>query len=49
MGFSLPITATRVYFDIVPDGGSIDLIYEINIENSEAGVIDYHLDIRAKE
>lgn len=45
----LTVTATRVYFDIVPDGGSIDLIYEINIENSEAGVIDYHLDIRAKE
>ena len=45
----LTVTATRVYFDIVPDGGTIDLVYEINIENSESGVIDYHLDIRAKE
>jgi hypothetical protein len=37
-----------VVFDIVSDGGFIDLSYNINIENSEAGVIDYHLDIRAK-
>lgn len=44
----LTIKATRVYYDIVPDGGTIDLVYEISIENTEAGVIDYHLDIRAK-
>ena len=30
------------------NGGTIDLVYEICIENTEAGVIDYHLDIRAK-
>ena len=45
----LAVKATRVVFDIVSDGGFIDLSYNINIENSEAGVIDYHLDIRAKE
>ena len=45
----ITVTATRVYYDIVPDGGTIDLVYEINIENTEAGIIDYHLDIRAKE
>ena len=44
----LTINATRVYYDIVPDGGTIDLVYEICIENTDAGVIDYHLDIRAK-
>ena len=44
----LTINATRVYYDIVPDGGTIDLVYEICIENTEAGVIDYHLDNRAK-
>ncbi|MDO5401691.1 MAG: DUF1934 domain-containing protein [Eubacteriales bacterium] len=44
----LTVTATHVFFDIVPDGGVVDLSYEINIENSEAGIIDYHLDIRAK-
>lgn len=42
----LTVKATRVFFDIVEDGGVIDLSYNITIENSEAGVIDYHLDIR---
>ncbi|MCI5483633.1 MAG: DUF1934 domain-containing protein [Clostridiales bacterium] len=44
----ISVKATRVFFDIVEDGGSIDLVYNIVIENTEAGVIDYHLDIRAK-
>lgn len=43
------VQATRVFYDIVPDGGTIDLVYNIAIENTESGVIDYHLDIRAKE
>ena len=42
------VRATSVIYDIVPDGGMIDLVYQINIENTEAGEIDYHLDIRAK-
>lgn len=42
------VRATSVIYDIVPDGGTIDLVYQINIENTEAGEIDYHLDIRAK-
>ena len=42
------VQATRVVFDLVPDGGFLDLVYNIAIENSLAGVIDYHLDIRAK-
>lgn len=44
----ITVQATFVYFDLVPDGGVIDLTYNIDIENSAAGVIDYHLDIRAK-
>ena len=44
----LSVKATYVFFDIVSDGGVIDLSYDINIENSEAGVIDYHLVIQAK-
>ena len=44
----LTVNATHLFYDIVPDGGVIDIIYTINIENTEAGVIDYHLDIRAK-
>ena len=45
----LTVKATRVYYDIVPDGGTIDLVYSIDIENSAGGVIDYHLDIWPKE
>ena len=44
----ITVQATFVSFDLVPDGGVIDLTYNIDIENSAAGVIDYHLDIRAK-
>ena len=44
----LSVQATSVYYDIVPDGGVIDLVYNISIEHAQAGVIDYHLDIRAK-
>ena len=44
----LSVKATSVFYDIVPDGGVIDLSYNIEIENTQAGVIDYHLDIRAK-
>ena len=44
----ISVNANRLFFDIVEDGGTIDLVYNIIIENTEAGVIDYHLDIRAK-
>ncbi len=44
----LSVKASFVYFDIVSDGGTIDLSYDISIENTQAGQIDYHLDIRAK-
>ena len=44
----MTVTAKLVFFDIVPDGGVIDLVYDIEIENSAAGTVDYHLDIRAK-
>lgn len=44
----LSVKASRVFYDIVSDGGVIDLVYRIEIENTEAGEIDYHLDIRAK-
>ena len=44
----MTVTAKRVFFDIVPDGGMIDLVYSIEIENSAAGLVEYHLDIRTK-
>lgn len=44
----MAVTAKQVFFDIVPDGGMIDLSYSVEIENSAAGLVEYHLDIRAK-
>lgn len=44
----LTVCATRVEANITPQGGSIDLTYNIEIEHSAAGVIAYHLDIQAK-
>ena len=40
--------ANRVMADICHDGGMIDLIYTIELEQSASGTIDYHLDIRPK-
>ena len=45
----LSVCATFVYYDITPAGGAIDLQYSIEIEQTAAGVIDYHLDIRTIE
>ena len=44
----IAVCAQFLYFDITPDGGMVDLVYSIDIENSGCGTVDYHLDIRAK-
>ena len=44
----ITVEAKFMYVDITPAGGSIDLVYAIDIENTACGEIDYHLDIRAK-
>ncbi len=42
------VCAEYLFFDIVPDGGVIDIVYKLEIEHDSAGTVDYHLDIRAK-
>ena len=42
----ITVCATNIFFDLTPEGGFIDLVYDIEIEKSEAGTVDYHLDIR---
>ena len=44
----ISVCAKRILADICPDGGMIDLIYDIELEQTAAGSIDYHLDIRPK-
>lgn len=43
------VCASQVCYDMTPQGGFIDLVYEIEIENAATGQIDYHLDVRAVE
>lgn len=45
----ITVCASKVEFDITEKGGTIDLTYGIEIEQSQAGVIEYHLDIKAME
>jgi uncharacterized beta-barrel protein YwiB (DUF1934 family) len=49
-GFAMMITvcASKVSFDLTEEGGTVDLIYRIEIEQSAAGTIIYHLDVKAK-
>ena len=44
----ITVCAKHLFFDIVPDGGVVDILYTIEIENNAAGTVDYHLEIRAK-
>ena len=44
----LSVKATRVEYDLTEEGGTVDLSYRIEIEQSSAGTIDYHLEIRRK-
>ena len=44
----LTVCATRVSFDLSEEGGIVDLVYNIEIEQNAAGVIDYHLEINRK-
>ena len=44
----LTVETTSLFYDIVPAGGSIDLVYKVSIENAQTGEIEYPLDIRAK-
>ena len=41
----ITVCASKMEVDLTEDGGIIDLIYGIEIEQSTAGVIDYHLEI----
>lgn len=44
----ITVCASRVQYDIGENGGTIDLTYAIEIEQSAAGCIEYHLDIQTK-
>lgn len=44
----ITVCATKLVHDITENGGTVDLTYGIDIEQSAGGMVEYHLDIRAK-
>lgn len=44
----LSVCAKKISAAITEDGGTLDLSYAIEIEQTDAGVIDYHLQISPK-
>lgn len=44
----MAVCATMVRYDLSETGGTVDMTYGIDIEQSTAGVVEYHLDVRAK-
>ena len=42
----ITVCATKVRWELSESGGTLDLSYGIEIENSATGTIDYHLDVR---
>ncbi len=44
----ISVMATKIRGNITPEGGVIDLVYQIEIEQSAMGTVDYHLDIQPK-
>jgi len=44
----ITVCAKRIWAQLDENGGVIDLVYAIEIENSAAGEIDYHLTISPK-
>lgn len=44
----ISVCATAISWELSQDGGTVDLKYKIEIEQSAAGYVDYHLEIRSK-
>ncbi len=44
----ITVNATKICADLSEQGGTVDLCYDIQIEQTAAGKIEYHLEIKAK-
>lgn len=42
------VCAQQIEASLCDRGGNVDLVYTVEIEHGEAGLVEYHLDIRAK-
>lgn len=44
----LTVCARQISASICENGGMVDLVYDIEIEHTEAGIVEYHLEINPK-
>ena len=44
----ITVCAAQVDHNLTPFGGTVDLVYAIEVEQSAAGLVEYHLDITPK-
>lgn len=44
----ISVCAQRLEYQLSEKGGTVDLTYGIDIENSGGGIVEYHLDIKVK-
>ncbi len=44
----ISVCASRVSWELNRQGGTVDLQYQIEIEQSETGTVEYHLDVKPK-
>ena len=44
----ITVCAKQIEASLGDQGGNVDLVYSVEIEHGEAGLVEYHLDIRAK-
>ncbi len=45
----ISVVAQKIRYDITEQGGTVDIAYGIEIEQSSVGKVDYHLDIKPIE
>ncbi len=45
----ITVCAKQIEADIGAAGGTVDLVYSIEIEHGAAGIVEYHLDIRVTQ
>ena len=41
----IAVTAQKIRYDLTEQGGTVDIVYSIEVEHSAAGVVEYHLEI----
>lgn len=45
----LSVCAKQIEAQVDGNGGTVDLVYSVEIEHGDAGLVEYHLDIRTTE